>query len=353
MKRLLNIYLFFSLLFVATALHGTTSDLNIFAQEIKQLKENNSYVKKRIKEIDLPIVKDYLNKVDLLKKTDLIKKTFLQKKESSFWDKMTYKFFKSLIPYNCILLEEEQTPELFKMIKKQATKLNFPVPLIFLCDNKKLFNAGTISIPPYSFLIIGEKLLRSLTKEEFEATISHELAHIKHNHAVKQIAINLSPLALAIPILILTEIFYSKCLANNMNIRIPSRIIFWLTYFIGACYLTNKKSRDFEKQADLTSLKILDNPHSIIGFMNKLEENSDNKLDNEFKFLLDRINEIKEKYPEQANELYKEVEQVHKNIKSNQTFEEYFSTHPKSKDRKEYLEEELAKIQKQNTKGNK
>jgi Zn-dependent protease with chaperone function len=85
-------------------------------------------------------------------------------------------------------LTRPMTPELFNMIEGLRRRLRTP-PLhkVLLTPD---FNAGVMQVPRLgllgwyrSYLFIGLPLMKSLTTEQFEAVLAHELGHLARGHA--------------------------------------------------------------------------------------------------------------------------------------------------------------------------
>ncbi|MFH1644702.1 MAG: M48 family metallopeptidase [bacterium] len=316
------------------------SSYNIYYQEIQEAKENDPYLKKRKEDIEDPFVKMFLNRIDIIKQ--------MKDKDGtkSFLDSLNKRIFSGQLDLisNMILLNEKHAPKLFESIKQLSDKLEISMPLIFLYEDENFFNAGAISVTSdLSMILIGEKLLKLVSKEEFEAVIAHELSHIKKNHAIKEQAVMLSGLFLAL----LGNMFVVKKINNKFF-----NDGYWtgkcvqasgfLLFFAGWIYLMLKISQRFEKQADITALKVLDDPNSIISLMDFLEEKIDKKREKEFEFLLERVeSEISKEYPHEADIIKNASEG---SFKISKFFEKWLSTHPSFPERKKYLEQEAEKL---------
>ena len=85
-------------------------------------------------------------------------------------------------------LTRAMTPELFRMIDGLRQRLRTP-PLHHVLLTPE-FNAGVMQVPRLglfgwhrSYLFIGLPLMKSLTAEQFQAVLAHELAHLARGHA--------------------------------------------------------------------------------------------------------------------------------------------------------------------------
>jgi Zn-dependent protease with chaperone function len=85
-------------------------------------------------------------------------------------------------------LTRARCPELFRVIDGLRQRLRTP-PLHHVVLTPE-FNAGVMQVPRlglfgrhYSYLFIGLPLMKSLTSEQFEAVLAHELGHLARGHA--------------------------------------------------------------------------------------------------------------------------------------------------------------------------
>lgn len=317
------------------------SNYNIYYQEIQKAKEKDSYLKKRKNDIDHPLTKILLNNVDLIKQMEE------KDKKLSLFGRFKKNFFLNRlaeISSQIVLLNENQTPKLFEEIKKISEKLNIPMPLVCLFEDENFLNAAAFSITTdFSMIFIGEKLLKLLTKEQFEAVLAHELSHIEKNHVLKEITIaTITSIVTIISGVLLGGAINEKYFNNGFGSGLALRFSFIFSLLLIEFYLMLKLSQKFEKQADITALKSLDDPNSIISLMKTFDEKIDKKLEKEIEFLKERIkSEISENHP-------KEAEQFEKIAKDTLWWDNFarkwISTHPTSKQRKEYLEKEVEKM---------
>ena len=83
---------------------------------------------------------------------------------------------------NSVLISEKQFPDLFKISEENAKELNIRFPNIFVTQNPFL-NAFTIGFKqPYS-IVLNSALVESLSRDELDFVIGHEMGHIKFGHA--------------------------------------------------------------------------------------------------------------------------------------------------------------------------
>jgi len=92
-------------------------------------------------------------------------------------------------------LKREEAPWIYEIVEKLCKKTKTPMPKIFIA-NIGAPNAFVFGRTPSSAnLVITRGLLNTLTKEEVEAVIAHEIGHIKHKDMV------VMTLASAVPVI--------------------------------------------------------------------------------------------------------------------------------------------------------
>src|SRR3569833_3321253 len=85
-------------------------------------------------------------------------------------------------------LSAARVPELFQMLESLRARLATPrIHAVLLTPD---FNAGVMQVPRLglmgwyrSYLFIGLPLMKSLTVEQFQAVLAHELGHLAGEHA--------------------------------------------------------------------------------------------------------------------------------------------------------------------------
>ncbi len=94
----------------------------------------------------------------------------------SYWfsDKLALKSAKARV------ITREQAPEFFEMIERLATKANMPMPRVAISPNAQPNAFATGRGPKHAVVCATEGLLESLTRDEIEGVMAHELMHVKH-----------------------------------------------------------------------------------------------------------------------------------------------------------------------------
>ncbi len=143
-------------------------------------------------------------------------------------------------------------------------------------------SAGVIGIlPGFRYLLFTPALLDVLNKDEILAVTAHEIGHVRHRHLLLYLTfflifffliktmIDIWPYIILkmpfIPSLIESRAFTDSYFLPLL-VSLPIIIIF-VVYFR---YLFGYFIRNFEREADLFSLKVIGNPYPIIGALEKI-----------------------------------------------------------------------------------
>lgn len=330
--------------------------INEYAQEIRKLKKNDTYFKKRL-EIKSQFIRQSLLKIDSLNLTGDIQNPIRKVKTNTLL---------SILHLDLIPLTKNQAPKIHKTIESLAKKLKIKNPIIFLSGDTKLFNAMAAGFgKDSSIVIIGYKLLKYMSKEEFEAVMAHELSHIKHNHTLKTMFVSI---ALSISILFIANEITNqiknenklliKRIANfiekgfsiliQFNNIEPEYIMALTIMSMLTTLLKLKLSRIFEKQADLSALTAISDKESIINLMERFEIFGKEKFEEykkEHDCLVEEINKIKDIYPLEAEEILNEAQTILSNyqtlIDGDGEKTNILSSHPSNQERIKYLRERI------------
>jgi len=83
---------------------------------------------------------------------------------------------------NSLMITEEQFPDIYEIVKENIKQLNIKKIKIFLYQDPYI-NAYTIGFfPPYS-IVLTSALVESLSRDELDFVIGHEMGHVRFGHA--------------------------------------------------------------------------------------------------------------------------------------------------------------------------
>lgn len=180
-----------------------------------------------------------------------------------------------------IINENSGCPVLYGLVQELATKLEMPTPQILIFKDPKVYNAFAMqpnrndagSITICAGLITHPE--HGATYNELKAVLAHELAHIKHQHLPKRVSriikgalFGCASTAVALGVTYkLNPELYQKIAHSKAKIYGLGLIYSWIdqTMFLKFC-------RSQEKEADLTSAAVTQDPTSLINFLDKADQ---------------------------------------------------------------------------------
>ena len=77
-------------------------------------------------------------------------------------------------------ITRDQAPEFYDMIARLAERADLPMPTVAISDNAQPNAFATGRGPNHAVVCATQGLLQSLTRDEVEGVMAHELMHVKH-----------------------------------------------------------------------------------------------------------------------------------------------------------------------------
>ena len=158
------------------------------------------------------------------------------------------------------------------LVKKASKKAGIPTPRVVITrnDEPNSFVFGTSRTD--AVLVLHTGLIKLLNKRELESVIIHELSHIKNGDCI------VLTITTAIPLIIHGAAESSKELALRplsllsvfkTVIYMTISLVFYLFYYISRLFLLTL-SRYREYYADITTMRLIQNPSSLISALSKI-----------------------------------------------------------------------------------
>ena len=91
-----------------------------------------------------------------------------------FSDKMVLKM------YGAQIVTEREAPELYEIVDRLRQRAGLPMPVVAITDQAQPNAFATGRSPEKAVVAVTTGLLRAMPREELEAVVAHELAHIKN-----------------------------------------------------------------------------------------------------------------------------------------------------------------------------
>lgn len=124
-------------------------------------------------------------------------------------------------------------------------------------------------IPRFRYILLTDSLLEYLSADEIMAIISHEMAHVRYGHIIFYIIFFAIFVAISYGMtdLFLYLSYLYKPLRDFYGLYYISMLLFLIVYFR---YIIGFFMRNFERQADLYSVKILGTPAPAVCALRKI-----------------------------------------------------------------------------------
>ncbi|MFA7199542.1 MAG: zinc metalloprotease HtpX [Methanoculleus sp.] len=218
------------------------------------------------------------------------------------------------------IVEEDEYPELHRMIERLAVAADLPKPKVGVMPSPVPNAFATGRGPSHAVVAVTDSIMRILTPQELEAVLAHEMAHVKNRDMLTlTMASFISMLAfLIMRNWIFMSLFNSR--DNNMGALILVYIVSILVWVVSTL-LTRALSRYREFAADRGSAALTNNPRALISALQKISGR------------MDYVPAEKKQEVEGANAFF-----IIPALSGN-TLMELFSTHPSLEKRVAALEE--------------
>lgn len=82
--------------------------------------------------------------------------------------------------YGAQPITESDAPELFSTVRNLATKMNIPMPKVYLIPQESPNAFATGRNPEHAAVAVTGGIMRLLSREELEGVLAHELGHVKN-----------------------------------------------------------------------------------------------------------------------------------------------------------------------------
>jgi heat shock protein HtpX len=172
------------------------------------------------------------------------------------------------------ILEKDEYPELHQTIGKLCKEADLPLPKIAIMQSPVPNAFATGRSPKHAVVACTDSIMRLLNKEELEAVLAHELAHVKNRDIL---TMTMASFIAMIASMIMQSFFYSAVLGGR-NREGGGTIIIWIVSIIVyavSTLLILALSRYREFAADRGSALITKNPKALIAALSKISGRMD------------------------------------------------------------------------------
>src|SRR5512145_1198102 len=169
------------------------------------------------------------------------------------------------------IIQDDEYPELHRMVEKLCTEASLPKPKIAIMVSPMPNAFATGRSPSHAVVACTDSIMRLLTRDELEAVLAHELAHVKNRDIL---TMTLASFIAMISSMIMQSFFFSALFGgNNREGNVVGMVVVWVVsiiVYIISTILIMALSRYREFAADRGSAQITRNPRALISALNKI-----------------------------------------------------------------------------------
>ena len=169
--------------------------------------------------------------------------------------------------YKAQVVTEQQAPDLYRMVDVLRQRAGLPMPTVAIAPHPQPNAFATGRNPENAVVCVTQGILQSLSREELEGVVAHELAHIKNRDMLLQTIS--ATMAAAITNLAQFAFFFGGSDEDGGN---PiAAIAMMLLAPIGAMIIQMAISRQREFKADAVGAQIAGRPQGLASALLTLE----------------------------------------------------------------------------------
>ena len=175
------------------------------------------------------------------------------------------------------IVAEDEYPELHRMIEGLAVRAGLPKPQVGVMPSPVPNAFATGRSPSHAVVAVTDSIMRMLTREELEAVLAHEMAHVKNRD---MLTLTMASFLSMLAFLIMRNWFFMGLFGgggnrdNNMGALILVYVVSIVVWLVSTL-LTRALSRYREFAADRGSAYLTDNPRALISALKKISGRMD------------------------------------------------------------------------------
>jgi heat shock protein HtpX len=167
------------------------------------------------------------------------------------------------------IIQEGDNPTLFRVVRSVAQKANIPMPKVGIVDSPQPNAFATGRGPNKAVVCATSSILQTLTPDELEAVIGHEIGHVVHRDVLmSSIAATMAGAISYIGQIALFSTMFGAGGRRNNNSGILLLAVILVP--IGATFVQLGISRDDEYNADEYGAKLTRNPAGLASALQKI-----------------------------------------------------------------------------------
>jgi len=179
-----------------------------------------------------------------------------------------------LAMYGAQPLDEQQAPELFRILRELTSEAGLPMPRVYLIPQDAPNAFATGRNPEHAAVAVTEGLWRMLTTDEIRGVLAHELSHVRNRDIlVSSIAATLAGAVMILANMARWGAIFGGFRGNNEDEGGGGALGFLVAAIVApvaAMLIQLAISRSREYLADETGAQISHNPESLARALEKL-----------------------------------------------------------------------------------
>jgi heat shock protein HtpX len=173
-----------------------------------------------------------------------------------------------LASYRAQLVDPKQAPDLYALVANLAQRAGLPMPRVAIIPDETPNAFATGRDPDHAVVAVTEGILDTLSRNELEAVLAHELGHVKH----RDILIGSLCAVLAQAIMLLSRLaFFVRPRDDREGGNPLAALLVMIVGPIAALMLQMAVSRSREYEADDYSAHITGRPDQLASALARIE----------------------------------------------------------------------------------
>lgn len=168
------------------------------------------------------------------------------------------------------IIQERDSPALFRAVRNVAQKANIPMPKVGVVDSPQPNAFATGRGPDKAVVCATSSILQALSPEELEAVIGHEIGHVVHRDVLmSSVAATLAGAISYIGQIALFSMLFGGG-GRDRNGGSPLALLAIILVPLGASFVQLGISRNDEYSADEYGAKLTRNPGGLVSALEKI-----------------------------------------------------------------------------------